>query len=339
MKAFLIAFLIFPVTLFSQDYYSAYQEGYKKGYCFEDFGCTPPNPPNSPTPRSGFDSYEDGYNRGFSDGKAAKQKNQKSSSQKTSNNYELPKFERNYTSNSSGAYSNPQAVVDNSGSVFADAISSFGNNFSSAINSRPRKALKNEVVTDLKVDLNAFKYIVFNKLIKEGSVSTSGLIKNKVLKRLSKSNYNVVDISEKKQHKNDPIPNDLNEDPTIGLYASLRVKNNFGSSIEVRLELFDSNEDLVYEKFSVSTSSWGVADKVSSELASKNHNYDPSLEKYLPIILSDEEKIAIQKAIDSKKEYALNEIKRLKELLDLELISKEEFEEKSKEFKEIILAN
>lgn len=331
--------LLFSISMFSQDYYSAYQEGYKKGYCFEDFGCTPPNPPNSPTPRSGFDSYEDGYNRGFSDGKAAKQKNQKSSSQKHSNNYELPKFERNYTSNSSGAYSNPQAVVDNSGSVFANAISSAGNNFSNAINSRPRKALKNEVITELKVDLNAYKYIVFRRVENEGVINTSGFIKNKVKKRLSKKGYNVLDVSEKKQHKNDPIPNDLNEDPTIGLYASLQVKNNFGSSIEVRLELFDSNEDLVYEKFSVSTSSGGAADKVSSELASKNHKYDPSLEKYLPILLSEEEKIAIQKAIDSKKEYALNEIKRLKELLDLELISKEEFEEKSKELKEIILAN
>lgn len=331
--------LLFSISMFSQDYYSAYQEGYKKGYCFEDFGCTPPIPPNSPTPRSGFDSYEDGYNRGFSDGKAAKQKNQKSSSQKPSNNYELPKFERNYTSNSSGAYSNPQAVVDNSGSVFANAISSAGNNFSNAINSRPRKALKNEVITELKVDLNAYKYIVFRRVENEGVINTSGFIKNKVKKRLSKKGYNVLDFSEKKQHKNDPIPNDLNEDPTIGLYASLQVKNNFGSSIEVRLELFDSNEDLVYEKFSVSTSSGGAADKVSSELASKNHKYDPSLEKYLPILLSEEEKIAIQKAIDSKKEYALNEIKRLKELLDLELISKEEFEEKSKELKEIILAN
>ena len=42
---------------------------------------------------------------------------------------------------------------------------------------------------------------------------------------------------------------------------------------------------------------------------------------------------------DRQKELALKEIKRLKELLDLELISKEEFEEKSKELKEIILGN
>ncbi|MDC3109651.1 hypothetical protein OA490_01615 [Flavobacteriales bacterium] len=41
----------------------------------------------------------------------------------------------------------------------------------------------------------------------------------------------------------------------------------------------------------------------------------------------------------TKKEKAANELKKLKELLDLDLITKEEFDKKSKELKKIILDN
>ena len=45
------------------------------------------------------------------------------------------------------------------------------------------------------------------------------------------------------------------------------------------------------------------------------------------------------KILDSSKDKSIEELKKLKELLDLELISKEEFDKKATELKKIILGN
>lgn len=60
----------FSQTPFSQ----GYAKGYSAGYCYEDISCIPPVPPIGPNPNPGYDSYQDGYNRGFSDGRAANSK-------------------------------------------------------------------------------------------------------------------------------------------------------------------------------------------------------------------------------------------------------------------------
>jgi hypothetical protein len=72
-KLLFVALLSLPLFLFSQtDFNKGYEKGYKEGYCYEDFGCIPPNTPIPPIPNIGYDSYQDGYNRGFSDGKSKK---------------------------------------------------------------------------------------------------------------------------------------------------------------------------------------------------------------------------------------------------------------------------
>lgn len=68
--------LIFSIVLlsalmlnsFSQTNYSrGFQDGYKYGYCHNDYNCIPPVPPVTPPTQVGesVDSYKDGYNRGF----------------------------------------------------------------------------------------------------------------------------------------------------------------------------------------------------------------------------------------------------------------------------------
>ena len=54
-----------------------FQDGYKKGYCLGDGNCLPPIPPIIPIPAIGenYDSYQDGYNRGFQMGLDAKRNN------------------------------------------------------------------------------------------------------------------------------------------------------------------------------------------------------------------------------------------------------------------------
>ncbi len=78
-KLFLSLLLLLPLLALSQtDFSNGYEKGYKEGYCYEDFGCISPVSPVSPIPNIGYDSYQDGYNRGFSDGKAAKAGNSSS---------------------------------------------------------------------------------------------------------------------------------------------------------------------------------------------------------------------------------------------------------------------
>ena len=68
----LFAILIASTTVYSQDNFSkGYDVGFKKGYCHSrGIGCLPPTTPMAPLPilRERFDSYSDGYNRGFVDG-------------------------------------------------------------------------------------------------------------------------------------------------------------------------------------------------------------------------------------------------------------------------------
>jgi hypothetical protein len=65
-------FILLTVVAFGQfnDYDRGFQNGYKEGYCYNDFGCIAPIPPITPIPQIGEsnDSYQDGYNRGFKRG-------------------------------------------------------------------------------------------------------------------------------------------------------------------------------------------------------------------------------------------------------------------------------
>ena len=69
LKKLILLLLIVPIIGLSQsNFYKGYSAGWKKGYCGESYGCIPPVVPTPPSPRSGFNSYEDGYARGLSDG-------------------------------------------------------------------------------------------------------------------------------------------------------------------------------------------------------------------------------------------------------------------------------
>jgi uncharacterized protein (TIGR02145 family) len=82
---FLIGLLLSLSTFGQSDYSRGFQNGYKIGYCYNDYGCIPPIPPITPIPRIGEnqDNYQDGYNRGFKQGLEDKQAKKPSSSYKT----------------------------------------------------------------------------------------------------------------------------------------------------------------------------------------------------------------------------------------------------------------
>tara|TARA_B100000767_G_scaffold203712_1_gene190597 strand:- start:328 stop:957 length:630 start_codon:yes stop_codon:yes gene_type:complete len=86
-----IIFLLFfvPFLVNSQSFSNGWQEGYKKGYCDNDFGCIEPIPPISPIapikPNSNLSDYQYGYNEGFKLGMKAKVGKSNSSSSNLTN--------------------------------------------------------------------------------------------------------------------------------------------------------------------------------------------------------------------------------------------------------------
>lgn len=72
-----LTLLLLTLVAFGQynDYDRGFKNGYKEGYCYNDFGCISPIPPITPIPLIGEsnDNYQDGYNRGFKRGLEDKQ--------------------------------------------------------------------------------------------------------------------------------------------------------------------------------------------------------------------------------------------------------------------------
>lgn len=63
--------LIFAITgnVTLLEYCDGWDKGYKEGYCYEVQNCIEPIVPTCPIPKIGFETYMDGYNRGFIKGK------------------------------------------------------------------------------------------------------------------------------------------------------------------------------------------------------------------------------------------------------------------------------
>ena len=66
--AFSLLFQAQKLTAQNNEFSKGFQEGFKKGYCYnKNFMCNPPLAPMSPLPRvnESDNNYTDGYNRGF----------------------------------------------------------------------------------------------------------------------------------------------------------------------------------------------------------------------------------------------------------------------------------
>ena len=76
MKFYLIIYFAFITQIiFSQSNFKrGFDNGFKNGYCFDDYGCIAPYPPIVPilSYSESYDNYNQGYNRGFSMGQIQK---------------------------------------------------------------------------------------------------------------------------------------------------------------------------------------------------------------------------------------------------------------------------
>ena len=114
--------------------------------------------------------------------------------------------------------------------------------------------------------------------------------------------------------------------------ATASVKSAVGmKGMYVNFSLNDSNGNQIYSKTGYSLLFGGAVKKIFKNLIANGgeaYNFDKSL--------------GVQKTYiktDNKKSEAIEELKKMKELLDLGLINKNEFDIKSKELKKIILGN
>ena len=122
-----------------------------------------------------------------------------------------------------------------------------------------------------------------------------------------------------------------------GIFYAVSVANSGFTSIkkmtrqaEEQMENFAKNNKYKYELIKVDEEKGGLGKYTTSINWYKVYELDGSLVS---------NKVNEEAIKEPSKNNAIEELKKLKELLDLDLITKEEFDKKSKELKKIILDN
>lgn len=67
-----VAAAVLAAPAYASAFCDGFAAGYKAGYCYQQYGCIPPIPPICPIPNIGESTFQDGYNRGFLAGQAAR---------------------------------------------------------------------------------------------------------------------------------------------------------------------------------------------------------------------------------------------------------------------------
>jgi hypothetical protein len=66
MKKFVaMIVLACAMMVFASGFCDGWEDGYKAGYCYQNYTCMAPMTPMCPMQRIGESTYQDGYNRGF----------------------------------------------------------------------------------------------------------------------------------------------------------------------------------------------------------------------------------------------------------------------------------
>jgi hypothetical protein len=156
MKTITLLIYLFPIIIFSQSAYTkGYNEGFKKGYCYnQPLGCVAPLP-YLPT-ASIKTSFEEGYNDGFIKGTERKQSE---TTQSNTTPY-FPKYEQNQS------YSNSETSVY--GINLYNTVKEKTNLFKIEINKIENLAQKNKIdsfkilhaIVPLKEQVNNLEFLI-----------------------------------------------------------------------------------------------------------------------------------------------------------------------------------
>ena len=212
-----------------------------------------------------------------------------------------------------GSYSNPKVYTPQSNASFAQGFNETIDLSKYENNDELFKAIP-EIEFDHINNLNRYKYILIKDDQKHQKLFMKNYLKNK-------SNLPIfINI----------ISTPLREN--LELIATASVKSAVGmKGMYVNFSLNDSNGNQIYSKTGYSLLFGGAVKKIFKNLIANGgeaYNFDKSL----GVLKTD-------KKTDNKKSEAIEELKKMKELLDLGLINKNEFDIKSKELKKIILGN
>ena len=233
--------------------------------------------------------------------------------------------------NQNNAYSNPKIINNNSAQSWNNAVQRNNvamNNMirnmaaSGAFKTARQKA--EDIISLNEKNINKYKYIIVAKISasKEKEIPK---IKKKIIEDLSKTNFIIIENLDK-------IPEDLIANPDLGLYMYLVSENENWPFKNVVLSLANIKGEMIHQRAvrHDRTASF-LTGLVLKSIRTYPHKFD---------INATNEKEIVEKIITSTgRENAIKELKDLKELLDLELITKEEFDKKSKELKKVILGN
>ena len=237
---FVPLFLIFNYS-FAQGYSQGYETGFKEGFCFEDVGCVSPVPPVAPVPTAGYDSYQDGYNKGFGDGKAAK-----NSSGYSNVDYSNSQNQDNLNYETIGnAYSTPNYT--------SQAISSIGRDYSSTvdkINAAREARISNWIDKPFfGQDLSNYEYLILLPPKKHHKD-----VKRNLLKKMKGLPITYVNV-QKPNQTHEKIPKEVKSYPEKVLYVTVDVRAT--TLVDTYIQLYDSYGELIYSmgKSAFSTSS------------------------------------------------------------------------------------
>ena len=320
-------FLILCNLSYSQSSFAdGYKDGYKKGYCLEDIGCVPPIAPIAPIPAAGFSTYSDGYARGVQAGQNKRQSDKSRTTLPTVSSIATP------STNYSGSYSNPAVIVDNSANEYVEAQQklnqAMGNMIANLAASGAFKTARQkaeDIVSLNSKNLNRYKYIVISN-IKASKDKEIPKMRDVIVDDISETNFKIISDL-------DNAPEDLRTNQNLALYLYLISENENWPFKYVVLTLSDINGEIIHQRaVRHDRTAHFLTGLVLQSIKNHPHKFDENL--------SNELNISSESTNNTiNRDQAIKELKELKELLDLDLISKEEFDVKSKELKEIILGN
>ena len=214
---------------------------------------------------------------------------------------------------------NTNQIIQNNNAAISNMIRSLA--ASGAFRTARQKA--KDIISIEGKNLNEFKYIVVSKVSasKENEIPK---IKKKIISELNNTNFVVVNDL-------DNSPEDLNQNPNLGLYLYLISENANWPFKNVSLSLTNANGDLLHQRVvnHDRTASF-LTGLVLQSIKTHPHKFDKKK-------ITNQTKIKVENSNSTNKKDAIEELKNLKELLDLGIITKLEYDTKALELKKIIL--
>lgn len=299
----------------SQSFCDGWGKGYQKGLesCLK-VGTTPV------CPTSILNSYNDGYGMGYAKAR------EKCSNSDTNNS-------------STGAYANPKPVVED----YSSFSKGFEEGFKSVTAGLAAKAAANEAefkkiplkFLDEINNLNRYKYIIMQE-----DAPHSKIFHKEYSKKYKGKVPVFINENSPQVKQNGGLDNFLSLNPEAVLVSFVQSTMGYDTTY-VNLQLYDVNGTQIFSGTGYRVMGFHKgAIKPIFELLEKNggvsYRYDETL-GLLPIKKFETEKINSSKNESDVKDKAIDELKKLKDLLDNGLITEEEFNKKADELKKIIL--